>query len=116
MNNLLPAQFPNPAVVRDLDKITSENTRLIANLGAEVKIIDGLTYKISYSWDRRNTENIRFFNPYNGDGWSASGDAYNNTARSDNWNLINTLQYNVKLGENHNISAVLGSDSQKHVS
>ena len=113
MNNLLPAQFPNPAVVRDLDKITSENTRVIANLGAEVKIIDGLMYKISYSWDRRNTENIRFFNPYNGDGWSASGDAYNNTARSDNWNLINTLQYNVKLGDNHNISAVLGSDSQK---
>ena len=28
LNNLLPAQFPNPAVVRDLDKITSENTRL----------------------------------------------------------------------------------------
>ena len=113
LNNLLPAQFPNPAAVRDLDKITSENTRLIANLGAEIKIIDGLIYKMSYSWDRRNTENIRFFNPYNGDGWSANGDAYNNTARSDNWNLINTLQYNVKLGENHNISAVLGSDSQK---
>jgi len=102
MNNLLPAQFPNPAVVRDLDKITSENTRLIANLGAEIKIIEGLMYKISYSWDRRNTENIRFFNPYNGDGWAASGDAYNNTARSDNWNLINTLQYNWKLGEKHN--------------
>jgi TonB-dependent starch-binding outer membrane protein SusC len=113
MNNLLPAQFPNPAVVRDLDKITSENTRLIANLGAEIKIIEGLMYKISYSWDRRNTENIRFFNPYNGDGWSAGGDAYNNTARSDNWNLINTLQYNWKLGEKHNFSAVLGSDSQK---
>jgi len=113
MNNLLPAQFPNPAVVRDLDKITSENTRLIANLGAEIKITEGLIFKTSYSWDRRNTENVRFFNPYNGDGWAASGDAYNNTARSDNWNLINTLQYNVKLGENHNISAVLGSDSQK---
>ena len=113
MNNLLPAQFPNPAVVRDLDKITSENTRLIANLGAEIKITDGLNFRTSYSWDRRNTENVRFFNPFNGDGWAASGDAYNNTARSDNWNLINTLQYNVKLGENHNISAVLGSDSQK---
>ncbi|CAM4280283.1 TonB-dependent receptor [Cytophagaceae bacterium 50C-KIRBA] len=113
LNNLLPAQFPNPAVVRDLDKITSENTRLIANLGAEVRLAEGLSAKTSYSWDRRNTENIRFFNPYNGDGWSTSGDAYNNTARSDNWNWINTLQYNVTLAEKHNISAIVGSDVQK---
>ncbi len=113
LNNLLPAQFPNPAVVRDLDKITSENTRLIANLGAEFRLAEGLTAKTSYSWDRRNTENIRFFNPFNGDGWSVSGDAYNNTARSDNWNLINTVQYNKIFAEKHNISIVAGSDVQK---
>ncbi|MHA8065488.1 SusC/RagA family TonB-linked outer membrane protein [Aquirufa sp. ROCK2-A2] len=113
MNNLLPAQFPNPAVVRDLDKITSENTRLIANLGAEISLAKGLTAKTSYSWDRRNTENIRFFNPYNGDGWSTAGDAYNNTARSDNWNWINTLQYNLTLADKHNFSAIVGSDVQK---
>jgi TonB-linked SusC/RagA family outer membrane protein len=113
LNNLLPAQFPNPAVVRDLDKITSENTRVIANLGAEFRLMEGLTAKTSYSWDRRNTENIRFFNPFNGDGWSVSGDAYNNTARSDNWNLINTLQFNKTLAEKHNFSVIAGSDVQK---
>lgn len=112
-NNLLPAQFPNPVVVRDLDKITSENNRLIANLGAEIKIIDGLTFKTTYSWDRRNTENIRFFNPYNGDGWAAGGDAYNNTARSDNWNWINTISYLKTFGDKHNLSLVAGSDVQK---
>jgi TonB-linked SusC/RagA family outer membrane protein len=113
MNNLLPAQFPNPASVRDLDKISSENTRLIANLGVEFNLAKGLTAKSSYSWDRRNTENIRFLNPFNGDGWSTSGDAYNNTARSDNWNLINTLQYNLTLANKHNFSAIIGSDVQK---
>ena len=113
LNNLLPAQFPNPAVVRDLDKISSENTRLIANLGAEFRLMEGLTAKTSYSWDRRNTENIRFFNPYNGDGWSSGGDAYNNTARSDNWNWINTLQYNLTLADKHNFSLIAGSDVQK---
>ena len=113
LNNLLPAQFPNAAVVRDLDKISSENTRLIANLGAEFRLMEGLTAKTTYSWDRRNTENIRFFNPYNGDGWSVSGDAYNNTARSDNWNWINTLQYSKVFAEKHNVSAVVGSDVQK---
>ena len=113
LNNLLPAQFPNPAVVRDLDKISSENTRLIANLGAEFRLMEGLTAKTNYSWDRRNTENIRFFNPFNGDGWSVSGDAYNNTARADNWNWINTLQFNKTIAEKHNFSLVAGSDVQK---
>ncbi|WP_337044980.1 SusC/RagA family TonB-linked outer membrane protein [Emticicia sp. 17c] len=112
-NNLLPAQFPNAAVLRDLDKNISENTRLIANLGAEVKLYEGLTFKTTYSWDRRNTENIRFWNPYNGDGWSSIGDAYNNTARADNWNWINTLQYLKTFGGKHNLSVVLGSDVQK---
>jgi TonB-linked SusC/RagA family outer membrane protein len=113
MNNLLPAQFPNPSAVRDLDKISSENTRLIANLGVEFNLAKGLTAKSSYSWDRRNTENIRFYNPFNGDGQIPGGDAYNNTARSDNWNLINTLQYNLTLAEKHNFSAIIGTDVQK---
>ncbi len=112
-NNLLPAQFPNPAVLRDLDKNTSETNRILSNLGAEVKLLPGLTFKTSYSWDRRNTEDIRFWNPYNGDGWSAGGDAYNRSARSDNWNWINTLQYTKTFAEKHNISVVAGSDAQQ---
>ncbi|MBA4853858.1 TonB-dependent receptor [Emticicia sp. BO119] len=112
-NNLLPAQFPNAAVLRDLDKSTSETNRIISNLGAEVKLYEGLTFKTTYSWDLRNTENIRFWNPYNGDGWSAQGDAYNQTSRADNWNWINTLQYLKTIGEKHNLSFVLGSDVQK---
>jgi TonB-linked SusC/RagA family outer membrane protein len=112
-NNLLPAQFPNAAVLRDLDKNSSETARLIANLGAEIKLYEGLTFKTSYSWDRRNIENIRFWNPLNGDGWAAGGDAYNQTIRSDNWNWINTLQYLKTFGEKHNISLVAGTDAQK---
>lgn len=112
-NNLLPAQFPNAAVLRDLDKNTSETNRIISNLGAEIKLYEGLTFKTIYSWDLRNTENIRFWNPYNGDGWSAQGDAYNQNSRADNWNWINTLQYLKTFGEKHNLSVVVGSDAQK---
>lgn len=113
LNNLLPAQFPNAAVVRDLDKITSETSRIIANVGAELQLAKGLNAKTNYTWDRRNTENIRFFNPYNGDGWTAKGDAYNNSARSDNWNWINTLSYQLSFNDAHFISLVAGSDVQK---
>lgn len=113
MNNLLPAQFPNPAVVRDLDKNSSETNRLLANLGADIKLYKGLNFKTTYSWDNRNTENIRFWNPYNGDGWSTTGDAYNQQAKSENWNWINSLQYNTTLAEKHNVSVIVGSEAQK---
>ena len=111
-NNLLPSQFSNPATLIDLDKNTSENNRLISNLGAEITLMPGLIFKTTYSWDRRNTEDIRFWNPYNGDGFAASGDAYNRYQRADNWNWINTIQYNKSFGK-HNVGLVAGTDAQK---
>lgn len=112
-NNLLPAQFSNPAVLIDLDKNSSENNRLISNLGAELNLLPGLNFKTSYSWDRRNTEDIRFWNPYNGDGNSMGGDAYNRYSRADNWNWINTLSYNKTFNNKHNFGIILGTDAQK---
>jgi TonB-linked SusC/RagA family outer membrane protein len=111
-NNLLPSQFSNPATLIDLDKNTSENNRLISNIGAEFTLMPGLIFKTTYSWDRRNTEDIRFWNPYNGDGFAAQGDAYNRYQRADNWNWINTIQYNKTFGK-HNIGLVAGTDAQK---
>ena len=111
-NNLLASQFANPATLIDLDKNTSENNRLISNLGAEITLMPGLIFKTTYSWDRRNTEDIRFWNPYNGDGYSMQGDAYNRYQRADNWNWINTLQYNKTFGK-HNLGLVVGTDAQE---
>lgn len=113
MNNLLPAQFPNAAPLIDLDKNTSETARFFTNLGAEIKLLEGLTFKTSYSWDNRNTENQQFWNPLNGDGWSYEGYAYNNNVKSNNWNWINTLNYSKSFAEKHNVSLVIGSDAQK---
>jgi TonB-linked SusC/RagA family outer membrane protein len=113
MNNLLPAQFPNAAVLIDLDKNSSETSRFFSNLGADVKLYESLTFKTAYSWDNRNTENQQFWNPLNGDGWSYDGYAYNNNSKSENWNWINTLNYSTSFAEKHNLSIVVGSDAQK---
>ncbi len=111
-NNLFPTQWANPATLIDQDKNSSETARLIANLNAEVKLLEGLTFRTAYSWDRGNTENIQFWNPLQGDGWSYNGYAYNNSAKRDNWNWINTLQYTKSFGGNHNLSLVVGNDVQ----
>ncbi len=110
--NLVPITYVNPQVIIDKDVNTSETNRLLANLGAEVKILEGLTAKSTYSWDRSNTENIQFWNPINGDGFSYPGYAYNNSARRNNWNWITTLAYNKQIGDGHNISLNVSSDIQ----
>ncbi|HYK77684.1 MAG TPA: SusC/RagA family TonB-linked outer membrane protein, partial [Daejeonella sp.] len=112
-NNLVPTTWAHPTVIADLDKNSSETSRLIANLGADVKLYKGLTFRTAYSWDRGNTENIQFWNPLQGDGYSYPGLASNRADRRENWNLINTLQYNATFGGNHNLTLALVSDIQK---
>ncbi|WP_166335141.1 SusC/RagA family TonB-linked outer membrane protein [Sphingobacterium chungjuense] len=111
--NQVASAFSNPQTLIDLDRNSSETNRLLANLGAELKLLDGLTFRTSYTWDLRQTQNIQFWNPVNGDGWSYNGRAYNHQARSDNWNWINTLQYSTSIDDTHNLSLMIGSDAQK---
>jgi TonB-linked SusC/RagA family outer membrane protein len=112
-NNLIATTWSNPAVLIDKDVNSSESTRFLTNLSAEIKIIEGLNFKTTYSWDRSNTENIQFWNPINGDGYAFIGYAYNNTARRNNWNWINTLSYNKTFSDAHNLNLTIGSDVQK---
>lgn len=110
--NAIAMQWSNPQVLIDLDKNSSETNRLFSNFAAELKLLEGLTFKTSFTWDLRNTENIRFWNPINGDGQSTIGNAYNNHAKADNWNWINTLRYQKSFND-HNLNIIVGSDAQK---
>lgn len=112
-NNLIGTTWSHPSVLVEQDVNSSETTRFLSNLGAEIKIIDGLTFKSTYSWDKSYVENNRFWNPFQGDGFSSLGAAYNNLNRRNNWNFINTLQYNKSFDGGHNISLQASSDMQK---
>ncbi|WP_316748549.1 SusC/RagA family TonB-linked outer membrane protein [Pedobacter gandavensis] len=111
--NLLATSWANPRVLIDKDMNTSETTRFLTNLGAEVKLLPELIFKTSFSWDKSNTENLQFLNPVQGDGYTPGGQAYNNTARRNNWNLINMLQFNKSFKGVHHLNVTLGSDVQK---
>lgn len=112
-NNLVPITWYNPIAVRDLDKNRAENSRLISNLVGQVKILKDLNFKSAYSWDRGNSENIVFWNPLSGDGADYNGFVDNNTYRRNNWNWINTLQYQKTFLDKHNFNLLIGSDIQK---
>jgi TonB-dependent starch-binding outer membrane protein SusC len=111
--NIVPMTWPNPVPLLDLNTFTSENSRIISNIGADFQLMKGLTFKTTYSWDRNNTENITFQSPVHGDGFTNGGVAVNNTRRRENWNWINTLNYNTTIAEKHNVSVTIGTDVQK---
>lgn len=110
--NLISMQWSNPQTLIDLDKNRSETNRLFANIGAEIALFKGLSFKSSYTWDLRLTDNQRYWNPRQGDGYASSGNAYNNTNRSDNWVWTNTLQYKTSILNQHNINVLVGTDAQ----
>ncbi|SEK62921.1 SusC/RagA family TonB-linked outer membrane protein [Parapedobacter koreensis] len=111
--NQTSLQFANPEVLIKEDKNSSENNRLFANLGAEVQLAEGLSFRTSYTWDFRLTEDIQFWNPINGDGYSPNGSATNRNTRANNWNWINTLQYQKSFNGIHNLNVSLSTDAQK---
>ncbi|QCR23338.1 TonB-dependent receptor [Pontibacter sp. SGAir0037] len=112
--------YYNPVVLLDLDKMTSESNRIIANMGADFTLFKGLTFKTTYSYDLNNTEGKLFYNPLNGDGWVAApatgGSSSNSNGRRENWNWVNTLQYQTTFAENHNFSLLVGTDAQEMTS
>ncbi len=111
--NLLPQTYYNPVVLLDHDNSSSESNRLISNLGADFNIVKGLTYGTTYSFDLSNTENKLFYNPINGDGFNQGGLATNSNGRRENWNWVNTLQYQTTFSDKHNLSLLVGSDVQE---
>lgn len=110
--NLISLQWSNPQTLIDLDKNRSETNRLFANIGAEVGLLKGLSFRTSYTWDLRLTDNQRYWNPIQGDGFASAGTAYNNTNRSDNWVWTNLLQYKTTFAQNHNLNILVGTDAQ----
>ncbi|MDA3614058.1 SusC/RagA family TonB-linked outer membrane protein [Polluticaenibacter yanchengensis] len=111
--NKISLQFVNPIPLIEQDKNRSETNRIFANLGTDIQIVDGLSFRTSYTWDLRLTDNQRFWNPVQGDGYASTGQAYNNSARSDNWNWTNILQYQKTFKDAHNLTILAGNDVQK---
>ncbi|GAA4444303.1 TonB-dependent receptor [Pontibacter saemangeumensis] len=110
--NLTQSGFTNPLPLLDLSSFTSETDRLFGSFGAEVHLAKGVDFKTSYSLDRTSIEGVSFQNPLHGDGFSNKGNATNTFQRLDNWNWINTLSLQRTIGENHNLSLLLGTDVQ----
>lgn len=109
--NLTPVQFTNPQVLLDLNKFSSVSERVIANAYANVKLIDGLSFRTTYGIDNLNVVNKAFQNAIHGDGVANGGSVFNTLQTYNRWNWTNVFNYTKSFGE-HNISALVGNEQQ----
>ncbi|MCB0632611.1 MAG: TonB-dependent receptor [Lewinella sp.] len=89
-------------------------TRIMDNLSASWKIIDGLTFRSAWAFDMINIQENFFRNGRYGDGRNNGGYANEYVRNELNWIGTQTLNYALTLGDNHNITALLGYEAQKN--
>lgn len=111
-NNLANSVLGNPVALFDLTRYTSENDRILANVGATLKVIEGLDFTTNYAIDRLNVLNINSISPIQGSSSTVNGSVTNVHMLVKNWNFTNTLNYAKKFGAN-SITALLGMDVQE---
>lgn len=109
--NLTPLQFTNAQFLLDNNKFTSDNERVLANLYANVKIFDGLTFRSNFGIDNLTTTNKGFSSAVHGDGVANGGSVVNTIQSYKRWNWQNLLTYDKSFG-NHNLNVLLGSEQQ----
>jgi TonB-linked SusC/RagA family outer membrane protein len=113
-NNLLsPGGYYNPLPDLDLSKFTSENDHLLGNVFADVRLLEGMTFRTSYGIDNTKIEDIDFRNGIHGEAGSLGGQANNIFTNVKVWNWQNYLTYNFTLAQNNNFSVVVGTEAQK---
>ncbi|MEZ0484105.1 SusC/RagA family TonB-linked outer membrane protein [Fibrella aquatica] len=111
-NLIGPGGYYNPLPDLDLSKFTSDNTHIIGNLFADVKLFKGLVFHTSYGTDRTTVEDIDFRNGIHGEGGTNGGQAFNIYSNINLWNLQNYLNYDFGFGK-HSIQTVVGTEQQK---
>ncbi len=109
--NRTAVTFTNPRLLLDLNDFTSVTERTIANVYANLNIVDGLTFRTTYGIDHLNTVNKAFQNALHGDGVANGGNAFNTISTLNRWNWTNVVNYMKSFG-NHNLSALVGNEQQ----
>ncbi|GAA5225344.1 TonB-dependent receptor [Membranihabitans marinus] len=114
-----PGMFPNPNWYRVLTERENPLARknILVNAFGEYEILKGLSYKLKADADIGNSEN-RYWSPSTAQGSmfvappNPPAGSYN-SSNYKNWQIENTLNYNLSINEDHNFQALLGYAAQK---
>ncbi len=113
--NLFNSGLVNPAMVRDLNIITSAADNLIGDISAEITLYKGLTFRTQYGVNWLTTDDRTFYNALHGDGiqttaFTDDGRAFNVLGKASTTNFQNVLTYNNSIKKNHNLGVTIGTE------
>ncbi len=112
LENTQSTGFFHPVWIQDFNYANSEADRILANVSANVEIIDGLVFRSVFGLDNHNMESKQFWHPDHADGRTRGGDAFNYFDRRSRWNWTNTLNYMFTALDNLSVNMLIGSEEQ----
>ena len=106
----------NPVAALNLKESKSDYYKALINLYAEVKIMDGLKYKLSTGVTINEYKNASTTSAYEVGTFFSNIEnyAYKNSALTKYWQVDNTLSYNKTFGGKHSVNAVIGYTTFKN--
>ncbi len=111
-NSRLSNNMFNPGYLLENNYNQAGTLRAFANLSAEYKILDNLTYRFIFAPEYINVEEDTYWNPTHGDGYAYGGYQRTSANRYFNFNVQNILDYTKKFGM-HNVGASLIQEAYK---
>lgn len=107
----------NSNAVRLAENVRQQTTtfKFLGNINASYQIIEGLDFRTDFSYDWTLLKEDFYFPSNTAQGRATTGNGIYDTRDIGVWLLEPTLRYNKVLGENHKISAVLGTSWQQQL-
>lgn len=104
----------NLAYVFDINSYKSNSDRVVSNSFLNVKIIDGLTYRFQFGYEKSTNLESMFWSPLHGDGVGSNGRMNQSNNYAEQYNVQNILNYNKTFGGKHNVGATAVYEIQKN--
>lgn len=98
----------NPIQESLLGTLQSRTKAVVGNFSASYKILDNLTFKSFYGMDFRLIDDERYVDPRTRSGAAAQGSLTVGNRQNRNFLTNQTLQYNKKWANKHNLTGLLG--------
>ena len=113
-NQNIPSNLDyNPVAITAQDYFGNEIFRGLGSAYAQYEIVDGLIFKTNFGMDWFYLKENDYRNPNSPTGDRLNGLAYFSTRDKYVWTWTNTLHYQKTIAEHHNISVLLGQESQE---
>lgn len=118
VNGANPFTFNNISMLLALNRSNNEANHVQSNAYVQLKPVSWITLRTVYGVDNLIVDNDLFWNPYHGDGASATsfgpgGGSALSSLKNKTYIWTNTAQFDYSFANKHNFSLLVGNEQQR---